>query len=124
MNKYRLLPDVVAQKIAGWVANSVDPDETPHIAASHQGLHCLLRRVCPNITLNTLYQHGVYEYMRFLSTSLLFFFACIAVIAIALFWFVIVCPLFRFLPQVHLLKSILDRYRPDTNRPRADNGPI
>ena len=24
-----------------WV-NSADPDETPHNAASHQGLHCLL----------------------------------------------------------------------------------
>ena len=35
-------------KIAGWVANSVDPDETPLSAASHLGLHCLLRPVCPN----------------------------------------------------------------------------
>ena len=35
-------------KIAGWVANSVDPDETPHCVASHLGLHCLLRLVCPN----------------------------------------------------------------------------
>ena len=25
------------------MANSVDPDETPHFAASHLGLHCLLR---------------------------------------------------------------------------------
>ena len=36
-------------KIAGLVANSVDPDETPHSAASHLGLYCLLRHVCPNI---------------------------------------------------------------------------
>ena len=36
-------------KIAGWVANSVDPDETPRSAASHLGLYCLLRPVCPNI---------------------------------------------------------------------------
>ena len=34
-------------KIGGWVANSVDPDETPHLplihhsVASHQGLHYL-----------------------------------------------------------------------------------
>ena len=35
-------------KIAGWVANSVDPDETPHSAASHLGLYCLLRPVCRN----------------------------------------------------------------------------
>ena len=32
-----LLPDIVS-KIAEWVANSVDPDETPHSAASHLGL--------------------------------------------------------------------------------------
>ena len=36
-------------KIAGRVANSVDPDETPRSAASHLGLYCLLRPVCPNI---------------------------------------------------------------------------
>ena len=30
------------------MANSVDPDETPHSAASHLGLHCLLRPVGPN----------------------------------------------------------------------------
>ena len=35
-------------KIAGWVANSVDPDGTPRSAASHLGLYCLLRPVCPN----------------------------------------------------------------------------
>ena len=35
-------------KIAGWVANSVDPDETPSSTASHLGLNCLLRPVCPN----------------------------------------------------------------------------
>ena len=34
--------------IAGRVANSVDHDETPRSAASHMGLHCLLRPVCPN----------------------------------------------------------------------------
>ena len=36
-------------KIAGWVANSVDPDETSRSVASHLGLYCLLRPVCPNI---------------------------------------------------------------------------
>ena len=36
-------------KIAGRVANSVDPDETPRSAASHLGLYCLLRPICPNI---------------------------------------------------------------------------
>ena len=30
------------------MANSVDPDETPRFVASHLGLHCLLRLVCPN----------------------------------------------------------------------------
>ena len=30
------------------MAYRVDPDETPRSAASHLGLHCLLRPVCPN----------------------------------------------------------------------------
>ena len=30
------------------MANRVEHDETPHSAASHLGLHCLLRPVCPN----------------------------------------------------------------------------
>ena len=41
-NKYNLLPKLCL-KVAEWVANSVDPDEMPHFAASHLGLHCLLR---------------------------------------------------------------------------------
>ena len=45
-------------KIAGWVANSVDPDETPCSAASHLGLYCLLRPVC----LNTYGKYGSYTY--------------------------------------------------------------
>ena len=36
------------------MTNSVDPDETPHSAASHLGLHCLLRPVCPNHMVNTV----------------------------------------------------------------------
>ena len=40
---------MLSLKIAGWVANSIDPDENPHSAASHLDLHCLLRPVCPNI---------------------------------------------------------------------------
>ena len=35
--------------IAGWVENSLDPDQTPRFAASDLGLHCLFRPVCPNI---------------------------------------------------------------------------
>ena len=31
------------------MANSVDPDQMPHHAASDLGLHCLLRPVYPNI---------------------------------------------------------------------------
>ena len=42
--KYNLLPNIVT-KIAGFVANGVDPDETPRFAASHLGLHGLLRPV-------------------------------------------------------------------------------
>ena len=30
--------------IMGTMANSEDPDEMPHKAAFHQGLHCLLRQ--------------------------------------------------------------------------------
>ena len=45
-------------KIAGWVANSVDPDETPRSAASHLGLYCLLRPVCPNT-------YGKYGILKF-----------------------------------------------------------
>ena len=29
------------------MANTVDPDQTPHSVASDLGLHCLLRPVCP-----------------------------------------------------------------------------
>ena len=39
---------VLCLKIAGQVANCVDPDDTPWSATSHLGLHCLLRPVCPN----------------------------------------------------------------------------
>ena len=39
---------VLCLKFAGFVANNVEPDETPRSAASHQVLHCLLRHVCPN----------------------------------------------------------------------------
>ena len=37
------------------MANSVDPDEMPHSAASHLGLLCLLRLVC----LNTLGEYSI-----------------------------------------------------------------
>ena len=47
LNKNNLLPNVVS-KIAGGVANSVDPDETPHFVGSHLDLHSLLRPVCLN----------------------------------------------------------------------------
>ena len=30
------------------MANSVDPDQMPHSAASDLGLHCLQRPICPN----------------------------------------------------------------------------
>ena len=34
------------------LANSVDPDETPHDAASHQGLRCLLKGISVRNILN------------------------------------------------------------------------
>ena len=42
-------------KIAGGVANGVDPDEMPHSAVSYLGLHCLPRPVC----LNTYGKYGM-----------------------------------------------------------------
>ena len=71
-------------KIAGWVANSVDPDETPCSAASHLGLYCLLRPVCPNTygkygIMQGKYRHVWYakdiQYMRY--ASVIFFLFCI-----------------------------------------------
>ena len=44
--------------IAGCVANSVDPNETPHSALSHLGLQCLLRPVL----CNTYGKYGYEEY--------------------------------------------------------------
>ena len=43
----KLLP-MLCLKIAGLVANCVDPGEMLHSVASHLGLHCLLRPGCPN----------------------------------------------------------------------------
>ena len=39
---------LMCPKTAVRMANSVDPDQTPHSAASDQGLHCLLMPICPN----------------------------------------------------------------------------
>ena len=47
-NKSILLPVNVC-KIAGEVANSVDPDQMPHSAPPDLHLNCLLRPVCPNV---------------------------------------------------------------------------
>ena len=35
-------------KIAGCIANSVDPDQMLHSAVSDLGLLCLQRPICPN----------------------------------------------------------------------------
>ena len=42
-------------KTAELVANSVDPDQILHSAASDQGLHCLLRTVCTNTSQKHAY---------------------------------------------------------------------
>ena len=39
----RLNPLNMGNPITGTFTNSEDPDEMPHNAAFHQGLHCLLR---------------------------------------------------------------------------------
>ena len=35
------------QNIAGWVADGVDPDQTPHFEMADPGLHFMLKPVCP-----------------------------------------------------------------------------
>ena len=40
---------LMCPQTAGWVANSVDPDQKPRYAASDLGLRCLLWAVCPNV---------------------------------------------------------------------------
>ena len=50
LNKLQRSPSnylLVWLQIDGRVANSVDPAQTPHDAASELGSHCLLRPVCP-----------------------------------------------------------------------------
>ena len=44
------------------MANRVDPDETPRYAASHLGLHCLLRPECPNTQYGTYGIHFQLEW--------------------------------------------------------------
>ncbi|KAH3819148.1 hypothetical protein DPMN_120881 [Dreissena polymorpha] len=44
--------DTVGASIKKASANSVDPDETPHDAASHQGLRCLLKGISGVFTPN------------------------------------------------------------------------
>ena len=38
-------------KIAAWMINIVDSDQTPHSAAFDLGLHCLLRSVCLSVRI-------------------------------------------------------------------------
>ena len=40
----------------GTMANSEDPDEMPHNAAFHQGLHCLLTQICSSE--NTFFENN------------------------------------------------------------------
>ena len=37
------------------MANSVDPDQTPHVAASDLGLHCLQRLSIPILKINMIH---------------------------------------------------------------------
>ena len=53
-------------KSVGWVANSVDTDQTTHLVASILGLHCLLRPVYSN-TQGYYSKHG--EELRHLHIS-------------------------------------------------------
>ena len=58
---------ILCLKIAGWVANSVDPDETPRSAASHLGQNCLLRPVCPN----TYGKYGTHSSLSWIKKALI-----------------------------------------------------
>ena len=49
------------------MANSVDPDEMPHIAASHLGQHCLLMPVCPNTYGEYVTLNGCYNNLHFIA---------------------------------------------------------
>ena len=53
----------VYSKTVGWVANSVDPDQTPRSAASDLDLHCLLRPVC----LNNSAEYGMWQFYEMYS---------------------------------------------------------
>ena len=59
-------------KIVFVLANSADPDEMLHIAAFHQGLHCLLKY--PFIGFNEFNQ-GLYKYRKTLVCRCSFFFS-------------------------------------------------
>ena len=48
------LPFDVSEKIAGWLANHVDPDQMPYFVASELGLHCLLRPPVQIFRVNTV----------------------------------------------------------------------
>ena len=48
--------------IAGRVANSIYPDQTPRSAASDLGLPCLLRSVCPNTSGSILSLYLLYTF--------------------------------------------------------------
>ena len=58
-------------KIAGWVANSVDPDEMSHTAVSHLGLHfaqaCLSKYIWYKVVVSlfcvtaTVFQFQIFE---------------------------------------------------------------
>ena len=48
----RLLTHLCLASRKKALANSVDPDETPHDAASHQGLRCLLKGISVRNILN------------------------------------------------------------------------
>ena len=50
--------DTVSPKGADEIANSVDPDQTALYDQFDQGLHCLLRPICPN----TYHHYGKKKY--------------------------------------------------------------
>ena len=51
-----------------WVVNSVDPDQTPHLAASDLGLHCLFENT------GMLWQYRSQNFVEIVTSSHFFFF--------------------------------------------------
>ena len=73
---------MMCPKIAGCMANIVDPDQMPHSVASDQGLHCLLWPVCLSVLIlriNMVDKHIIFTLtcsakLKYYQTTVFFYF--------------------------------------------------